>query len=128
MNHGAAPPAAGLVEGSDGALYGTTSSGGSIAAAGDDAITVALVYRTSRVRPEGAPRVPDTATYDAFNGAVYGNRVPIAQQFSVAVDGGGREAFTVVVVEVLMWAEDWAPSRNDVPLDRRTGVAASGLL
>ena len=75
----------------------TTSSGGSIAAAGDDAITVALVYRASRVRPEGAPRVPDTATYDAFNGAVYGNRVPIAQQFSVAVDGGGREAFTVVV-------------------------------
>lgn len=75
----------------------TTSSGGSVAAAGDDAITVALVYRAARVRPEGAPRVPDTTTYDAFNGAVYGNRVPIAQQFSVAVEGGGRESFSVVV-------------------------------
>ena len=75
----------------------TSSSGGPVAAAGDDAISVALVYKVAKVQPEGAPRVPDTAAYDAFNGAQYGNRVPIAQKFSVAVEGGAREEFTVVV-------------------------------
>ena len=74
------------------------SQGGSatIAGAGTDAITVAIVYRSDRVTPVGAAAVPNVNTYDAFTPSVGGARVPIAQTFSVPT-ASGSEQLTLVV-------------------------------
>lgn len=65
-----------------------------VAGAGTDAITVAILYRSDRVAPVGTAAVPNVATYDAFNGSIGGARVPIAQTFAIA---GRPEQFTLVV-------------------------------
>ncbi len=67
-----------------------------IAGAGTDAITVAMVYRSDKLTPVGAAAVPNVATYDAFTPNVGGARVPIAQTFSVPT-AAGVEQFTLVV-------------------------------
>jgi len=69
---------------------------GTVAGAGTDAITVAIVYRSDRVTPVGSAAVPNVGTYDAFTPNVGGARVPIAQTFSVPA-AGGNEQFTLVV-------------------------------
>ncbi len=61
---------------------------------GTDAIMVAVIYKPAKVTPVGAAATPDTATYDAFVGTTYGNRIPLAQTFASQADG---EKFTVVV-------------------------------
>jgi len=61
---------------------------------GTDAITVAILYKPAKVTPVGAAVTPDTATYDAFVGTTYGNRIPVAQTFESKADG---EKFTVAV-------------------------------
>ncbi|MDO5624726.1 MAG: ExeM/NucH family extracellular endonuclease, partial [Pseudomonadota bacterium] len=66
-----------------------------IAGAGDDAITVAFIYRADRVTPQGQAAVANTSAYPAFT-AAGGHRVPLAQTFSVPVAGGGSAQFTVV--------------------------------
>ncbi|WP_264293886.1 ExeM/NucH family extracellular endonuclease [Diaphorobacter aerolatus] len=70
--------------------------GSTIAGAGTDAITVAIVYRSDRVTPVGSAAVPNVSTYDAFTPNVGGARVPIAQTFSVPT-ATGTEQITVVV-------------------------------
>lgn len=62
---------------------------------GDDAITGAIVYRSDRVTPQGQALVASGAAYPAFS-AAGGNRVPLAQTFTVPTAAGG-EAFTLVV-------------------------------
>ncbi|XAH22102.1 ExeM/NucH family extracellular endonuclease [Xylophilus sp. GW821-FHT01B05] len=69
---------------------------GTVAGAGTDAITVAIIYRSDRVTPVGAAAVPNVGTYDAFTPNVGGARVPIAQTFSVMA-ASGAEQFTLVV-------------------------------
>ncbi len=64
------------------------------ASTGSDAIMVAMIYKPAKVTPVGAAVAPDVATYDAFSGEIYGNRVPVAQTFASRADG---EKFTVVV-------------------------------
>ncbi|MEW6445408.1 MAG: ExeM/NucH family extracellular endonuclease [Pseudomonadota bacterium] len=61
--------------------------------AGDDAIMVAIIYKTTTVVPVGQAAVPDVTAYDAFS-ATYGNRVPLAQTFKSLAD---NEQFTLVV-------------------------------
>ena len=68
-----------------------------VAAAGSDAITVAIVYRSDRVAPAGPAVVASPVTYPAFNGSVGGSRVPLAQTFAVPTSGGATEPITVVV-------------------------------
>ena len=70
--------------------------GTTIAGAGTDAITVAIVYRSDRATPVGAAAVPNVNTYDAFTPGVGGARVPIAQTFSVPT-ASGAEQLTFVV-------------------------------
>ncbi|MBF5005677.1 ExeM/NucH family extracellular endonuclease [Diaphorobacter caeni] len=72
------------------------NGGADMAGAGTDAITVAIVYRSDRVTPEGQAAVPNVATYDAFTPGVGGARVPIAQTFSFTAPTG-KESFTFVV-------------------------------
>lgn len=71
-------------------------AGSTVAGAGTDAITVAIVYRSDRVKPVGQAAAPDVATYDAFTPNGGGARVPIAQTFS-ANTPAGEEQFTFVV-------------------------------
>ncbi|QIL72492.1 ExeM/NucH family extracellular endonuclease [Diaphorobacter sp. HDW4B] len=85
-----------------GALYAfvkapfNQGAGTTMAGAGTDAITVAIVYRSDKVTPVGAAAVPNVGTYDAFTPNVGGARVPVAQTFSVPTSTG-TEQFTVVV-------------------------------
>ncbi|ARU06443.1 hypothetical protein CCO03_18850 [Comamonas serinivorans] len=71
-------------------------SGHTVAGAGTDAISVALVYNTRRVRPHGQAAAADVARYDAFN-ATYGSRVPVAQTFAPVGNDEAARQFTVVV-------------------------------
>ena len=82
------------------------SGSGTAAAAGSDAITVGIIYKSNRLTPVGQAVVPDQADltkYDAFWGpaAQNGNRVPVAQTFQVNQTDGtpdpAGEKFTVVV-------------------------------
>lgn len=61
---------------------------GNVVAAGDDAISVGMIYKSTAVSPEGNAAVD---TSDAFS---YGNRPPLAQTFS---DNDSGETFSVVV-------------------------------
>ena len=61
---------------------------------GTDAIMVAIIYKPAKLTPVGPAASPDPATYDAFVGTTYGNRIPVAQTFASQADG---EKFTVVV-------------------------------
>lgn len=61
---------------------------------GTDAIMTAIVYKPAKLTPVGGAATPNPATYDAFNGALYGNRIPIAQTFQSKANGG---KFTLVV-------------------------------
>ncbi|QIL79311.1 ExeM/NucH family extracellular endonuclease [Diaphorobacter sp. HDW4A] len=67
-----------------------------MAGAGTDAITVAIVYRRDRIKPEGQAAVPNVTIYDAFTSGVGGARVPIAQTFSFNAPTG-KEVFTIAV-------------------------------
>ncbi len=73
------------------------SAGGDVAAAGTDAITVAIIYKRNKLTPVGRAAVPDRADlarYDAFWGAAAdnGNRVPIAQTFQLNHADGTPDA------------------------------------
>lgn len=86
----------------EGAVYdyvkGPFSQGpdSTVAGAGTDAITVAIVYRSDRVKTVGLAAVPNVEDYNAFTPNVGGARVPIAQTFSVPTSSG-TEQFTFVV-------------------------------
>ena len=67
------------------------SGTGEAPTAGDDAIMVALIYKTDKVELVGQAAVPD-ASYDAFT-ATYGSRVPLARTFKSKLDNA---EFTVV--------------------------------
>lgn len=79
---------------------GVTDGVRNLQALGTDAITVAIIYNTQRVAPEGQAVAPDVsqATNNAFT-AAHGNRVPVAQTFRVlALEDNDPDALVTVAV------------------------------
>ncbi|MDH5856580.1 ExeM/NucH family extracellular endonuclease [Lampropedia aestuarii] len=79
---------------------GLTDGARTLQALGTDAITVAIIYNTQRVAPQGQAVAPDVrqSQYSAFT-AAHGNRVPVAQTFQVlALEQDDPDALVTVAV------------------------------